>query len=62
MEGFEPPVELPLHRISSAARSTTPAHLRGKDKGFLIIPKQSFNILKMFFSFPKPYYFAGPYS
>ena len=24
-EGFEPPVQLPVHRISSAARSTTPA-------------------------------------
>lgn len=24
-EGFEPPVPLPVHRISSAARSTTPA-------------------------------------
>lgn len=27
-EGFEPPVQLPVHRISSAARSTTPASLR----------------------------------
>ena len=26
-EGFEPPVQLPVHRISSAARSTTPAPL-----------------------------------
>ncbi len=26
-EGFEPPVQLPVHRISSAARSTTPASL-----------------------------------
>ncbi|MDE5709523.1 MAG: hypothetical protein K2I32_08840, partial [Alistipes sp.] len=25
---FEPPVQLPVHRISSAARSTTPASLR----------------------------------
>lgn len=25
IEGFEPPVQLPVHRISSAARSTTPA-------------------------------------
>lgn len=24
-EGFEPPVQLPVHRISSAAHSTTPA-------------------------------------
>ena len=24
-EGFEPPEQLPVHRISSAARSTTPA-------------------------------------
>ena len=24
-EGFEPPVQLPVHRISSATRSTTPA-------------------------------------
>lgn len=32
MEGFEPPVGLPPHRISSAARSTTPAHLRCKDR------------------------------
>ena len=27
-EGFEPPVQLPVHRISSAARSTTPASLQ----------------------------------
>ncbi len=27
-EGFEPPVQLPVHRISSAARSTTPASFR----------------------------------
>ena len=26
-EGFEPPEQLPVHRISSAARSTTPASL-----------------------------------
>ena len=26
-EGFEPPEQLPVHRISSAARSTTPAPL-----------------------------------
>ena len=26
-EGFEPPEQLPVHRISSAARSTTPAFL-----------------------------------
>ena len=32
MEGFEPPVPSRVHRISSAARSTTLAHLRGKDK------------------------------
>ena len=31
MEGFEPPVPSRVHRISSAARSTTLAHLRGKD-------------------------------
>ena len=31
-EGFEPPVELPLHRISSAARSTTLAFFRCKIK------------------------------
>ena len=28
-EGFEPPEQLPVHRISSAARSTTPASLLG---------------------------------
>ena len=28
-EGFEPPVQLPVHRISSAARSTTPAAFLG---------------------------------
>ena len=27
-EGFEPPEQLPVHRISSAARSTTPASFR----------------------------------
>ena len=27
-EGFEPPEQLPVHRISSAARSTTPAFFR----------------------------------
>ena len=27
-EGFEPPEQLPVHRISSAARSTTPASLQ----------------------------------
>ena len=35
MEGFEPPVPLRVHRISSAARSTTLAHLHfcgNKDK------------------------------
>ena len=34
MEGFEPPVPLPVHRISSAAHSTTLAHLRGKNSPF----------------------------
>ena len=29
-EGFEPPVQLPVHRISSAARSTTPASLQNR--------------------------------
>lgn len=29
-EGFEPPVPLPVHRISSAARSTTPAAFQKK--------------------------------
>ena len=29
-EGFEPPVQLPVHRISSAARSTTPASFQGR--------------------------------
>ena len=29
-EGFEPPVQLPVHRISSAARSTTPASFLSK--------------------------------
>ena len=28
--GFEPPVQLPVHRISSAARSTTPASLQNR--------------------------------
>ena len=32
MEGFEPPVQLPTHRISSAAHSTTLAHLQSKGK------------------------------
>ena len=29
-EGFEPPEQLPVHRISSAARSTTPATFRAQ--------------------------------
>ena len=29
-EGFEPPEQLPVHRISSAARSTTPATFLGE--------------------------------
>jgi hypothetical protein len=35
-EGFEPPVPVRAHRISSAARSTTPALLlwTSQDKGF----------------------------
>ena len=36
-EGFEPPEQLPVHRISSAARSTTPATFLVK--GELMIDK-----------------------
>ena len=35
-EGFEPPVQLPVHRISSAARSTTPASLLVSQDCYLI--------------------------
>ena len=44
-EGFEPPEQLPVHRISSAARSTTPAsfHLRGKITFFFVITQILFS-------------------
>ncbi len=32
-EGFEPPVQLPVHRISSAAHSTTLASFQKRCKG-----------------------------
>lgn len=32
-EGFEPPVQLPVHRISSAAHSTTLAAFLGSEFG-----------------------------
>ena len=32
-EGFEPPVQLPVHRISSAAHSTTLASFQKQCKG-----------------------------
>lgn len=38
MEGFEPPVPARVHRISSAAHSTTLAHLRFKFKRFFHLP------------------------
>ena len=47
-EGFEPPVQLPVHRISSAARSTTPASLRVSllRIGLLSCPGASRNVQK----------------
>ena len=38
-EGFEPPDQLPGHRISSAARSTTPATFQKKDIAFQEVKK-----------------------
>ena len=36
-EGFEPPVQSPVHRISSAARSTTPATFQEERKSTLFL-------------------------
>ena len=41
-EGFEPPVQLPVHRISSAARSTTPASLH-KIENHSVVLKRYFS-------------------
>ena len=38
-EGFEPPDQLPGHRISSAARSTTPATFQNCGLGYILSPK-----------------------
>ena len=40
-EGFEPPVQLPVHRISSAAHSTTLASFRKhcKDRTFFLFSR-----------------------
>mgnify|MGYP006912476480 CR=1 FL=1 len=60
-EGFEPPVQLPVHRISSAARSTTPASLlvlRGCFSAFPS-PKLSFWDCKYRHIFRKLLFFAG---
>lgn len=41
-EGFEPPEQLPVHRISSAARSTTPASFpKNSDAKVLVFFKPS---------------------
>jgi hypothetical protein len=47
MEGFEPPVQLPIHRISSAAHSTTLAHFRGKDRNYWSVGKFSLKSAKI---------------
>lgn len=39
-EGFEPPVQLPVHLISSQARSTTPAAFLIRIQNYIISPNE----------------------
>jgi hypothetical protein len=55
MEGFEPPVGLPPHRISSAARSTTPAHLRCKDRHNCVSQKVGIDFRRFHFNSHEKY-------
>ncbi len=59
-EGFEPPVQLPVHLISSQARSTTPAAFLFVERTKLYIFSKKFPFSYFIFLFDEIVFIKGP--